>query len=129
MEAYKNIRHSKHLKRRFWDNFKIIVAFGLLIFVFSKTSFEQLILLKEQFSWPCFWITLLLFFAMTAIKTMQYFYLIEKRVSYFRVLEIVVIQNTLMYFIATAAGIGSYLTMLGVEENVRLGRATAAFFL
>jgi hypothetical protein len=34
-----------------------------------------------------------------------------------------------MNFVATAAGIASYLTILGLEKDVKLGRATASFVL
>ena len=44
-------------------------------------------------------------------------------------LSIVVIQNAITNFIATGAGIASYLTMFTVDEGVRLRRAAATFMI
>ena len=66
---------------------------------------------------------------MIFVKAMQYYYLLGKRLPYPRVLEIIVLQNALMNFVATAAGIASYLTILGLEKDVKLGRATVSFML
>ena len=108
---------------------KIILALALFAYVFSQTDYEQLIALKEQFSWGWFGFTFIAFLTMLVIKTYQYYVFIGRKLGYFRLLEIVIIQNLLMNFIATAAGIASYLTMLGVEEDVRFGKATESFIL
>jgi len=114
---------------KLWDIIKIGFAIVLLGYVFSKTNFSQLVALRSQFSWSWFGITLFLFGAMITVKGMQYYLLIEKRLPYSRILEIVILQNALMNFVATAAGIASYLTILGLEKNVKLGRATVSFVL
>lgn len=114
---------------KLWDVLKILLAVVLLVYVISKTNFSQILLLRERFSWGWFWITFLLFGVMIAVKSMQYYYLLGKRLPYPRVLEIIVLQNALMNFVATAAGIASYLTILGMEKEVKLGRATVSFVL
>ena len=121
----KSIRIRKPIK--LWDILKIILAIVLLVYVASRTNFSQLLALRTRFLWGWFGITFLLFSTMIAAKAAQYYYLLSKKVPYYRVLEIVVLQNALMNFVATAAGIASYLTMLGAEKNVRLGRATVSF--
>ena len=112
-----------------WDIIKICLAAVLLVYVISKTNFSQILLLRERFSWGWFWITFLLFGVMIIVKAMQYYYLLGKRLPYPRILEIVILQNALMNFVATAAGIASYLTILGLEKDIKLGRATASFVL
>lgn len=112
---------------RIWDILKIFLAVALLGYVLSKTDFSQLLALRYRFSWGWFGVTFALFCAMVVIKTVQYHYLTGKKLPYFRMLEVVVMQNALMNFVATAAGIASYLTMLGAEKDVRLGRATVSF--
>ena len=112
-----------------WDVLKAILALVLLGYVASQTNFEQLLKLGERFSWTWFAITFFLFFSMIVLKAVQYYYLIDKRTSFLRVLEIVVLQNALMNFVATAAGIASYLTMLGAEKDVRFGRAAVSFIV
>ena len=106
-----------------------MLALGLFVYVISQTDFEQLYSLKDRLSWGWLGITFLAFLLMLAIKTYQYHVFTGRKLGYFRVLEIVVVQNLLMNFVATAAGIASYLTMLGIEEDVRLGKATESFVL
>lgn len=115
--------------RKTWNALKIVLALALFAYVFSKTDYEQLIALKEQFSWKWFGATFLAFIAMLAIKTLQYYVFIGKKISYPRTLEVVIIQNLLMNFVTTVAGMASYLTILGVEKDVRLGKATTSFVL
>ncbi len=125
MDTGKIVHTRKPIK--LWDIAKICLALLLIGYVASKTNFNQLLDLRERFSWIWFGITFLLFSAMIAIKAAQYYYLIGKKLPYARILEIVILQNALMNFVATAAGIASYLTMLGAEKEVRLGRATVSF--
>ena len=112
---------------KLWDIAKICLAIVLIGYVASKTNLDQLLALRDRFSWTWFVITFILFSAMIAIKAAQYYFLIGKKLPYHRILEIVILQNALMNFVATAAGIASYLTMLGAEKDVRLGRATVSF--
>lgn len=125
MDTGKIVRTRKPFK--LWDIAKICLAIVLIGYVASKTNFNQLLALRDRFSWTWFGITFILFSAMIAIKAAQYYYLIGKKLPYHRILEIVILQNALMNFVATAAGIASYLTMLGAEKDVRLGRATVSF--
>jgi uncharacterized membrane protein YbhN (UPF0104 family) len=127
MDTDKVIRVRRPIK--LWDILKICLAVALLGYVASKTNFSQLLALRDRFSWTWFWITFLFFVAMIAIKTAQYYYLLGKKLPYSRILEVVVLQNALMNFVTTAAGIASYLTMLGAEKNIRLGRATVSFIM
>jgi uncharacterized membrane protein YbhN (UPF0104 family) len=114
---------------KLWTVIKIAFALGLFAYILAQTNYEQLVSLKYRFSWGWFIVTALVFFVMLLIKTYQYYIFIGRKLGYFHLLEIVVIQNLLMNFVATAAGIASYLTMLGVEEDVRFGKATESFVL
>jgi uncharacterized membrane protein YbhN (UPF0104 family) len=116
-------------RTKLWNLIKILFALGIFAYVISKTEYEQLLALKDRFSWGWLLLTLLAFLAMLAIKTLQYYIFIDKKLSYLRTMEVVVVQNVLMSFVATAAGVASYLTMLGLEEDVRLGKATESFVL
>jgi len=125
MDTQKLVRTGKSIK--LWDIAKICLAIFLLGYVASKTNFNQLLALRDRFSWTWFWLTFLLFAGMIAVKAAQYYYLFSKKLPYSRILEIVVLQNALMNFVTSAAGIVSYLTMLASEKDVRLGRATVSF--
>jgi len=70
-----------------------------------------------------------LYFTLTLLKSLQYYFLIGRRVDYPQVLNIVVVQNAISNFIATGAGIASYLALFRVEQGVKLSRAALAFVL
>lgn len=113
----------------FWNIAKIILALLLVWFVLSKTDLAQLYTLREKISLPWLAATLVLYFSLTLLKTLQYYFLIGRRVDYPQVLNIVVVQNAISNFIATSAGIASYLALFRVEQGVKVSRAALAFLL
>lgn len=117
------------LSKRIWNIFKYILAVLLVWFVFSKTSVNDIIDLFRRVSFLWLVISFVLFFLMTMMKAMQYYILSGRQAPYPRVLSIVVVQNAITNFIATGAGIASYLTMFTVDEGVRLRRASATFVI
>ncbi|HNB88265.1 MAG TPA: lysylphosphatidylglycerol synthase transmembrane domain-containing protein, partial [Anaerolineales bacterium] len=112
-----------------WNIAKIILALILVWFVLSKTDLAQLYALRERISLPWLALTLLLYFSLTLLKALQYYFLIGRRVDYPQVLNIVVVQNAISNFIATSAGIASYLALFRVEQGVKVSRAALAFLL
>jgi len=63
------------------------------------------------------------------MKAMQYHILSGGQAAYPRVLSIVVVQNAVTNFIATGAGIASYLTMFRMDENVKVTKAAGTFVI
>jgi len=117
------------LSKRIWNIFKYILAVLLVWFVFSKTSVNDIIDLFRRVSFLWLAVSFALFFLMTMMKAVQYYILSGRQGAYPRVLSIVVVQNAITNFIATGAGIASYLTMFTVDEGIRLRRASAAFII
>lgn len=121
---------SKNSNNRLVGNLlKMLLAAALVWFVLSKTDLAQLLALQERISLPWLVAGFLLFVCMTMLKALQYYYLIEPRVEYPHVLNVVVIQNAVSNFIATGAGIASYLTLFRVEQGVKVRRAVLVFLL
>ena len=112
-----------------WNLLKILLALVLVWFVFSKTDLAGIIALRESVSVPWLAIGFGLFFLLTVLKAMQYYILFGRKVTYPNVLNVVVVQNAVSNFIATGAGIASYLALFRVEQGVKLGRATVTFLL
>lgn len=112
-----------------WNIAKIITAILLVGFVLSRTDLTQLYALRERILLPWLVTDILLYFLLTLLKAFQYYFLIGRRVSYPNVLNIVVVQNAISNFIATGAGIASYLTLFHMEQGVKLSRAALAFLL
>ncbi len=117
------------LSKRIWNIFKYVLAALLVLFILSKTSVQDIVELVRHVSLAWLAVSFVLFFLMNMMKAMQYYVLSGRQASYPRVLSIVVVQNALTNFIATGAGIASYLTMFTVDEGVRLRRAAAAFVI
>jgi uncharacterized membrane protein YbhN (UPF0104 family) len=112
-----------------WNGTKIVLALVLVGFILSKTNLDELsaVLVRLNMTWLV--TSLLLYFLLTLIKSLQYYFLIGRRVEYPQVLNIVVMQNAVSNFIATGAGIASYLALFRVEQGVKVSRAALAFLL
>ncbi len=117
------------LSKRIWNIFKYILAVALVWFVYSKTSINDIVDLFRHVSFLWLAVSFVLFFLMTMMKAIQYYMLSGRQAPYLRVLSIVIVQNVITNFIATGAGIASYLTMFTVDEGVRLRRAAATFII
>jgi len=114
---------------RIWNILKIVLAFVLAGFVISKTDLGELVSLRERIMPGWLALVFLLYIFLTFLKALQYYFLIDRRVGYHSVLRVVIIQNAVSNFIATSAGIVSYLTLFRVEHGVKLSRAALAFIL
>lgn len=112
-----------------WNILKIILALALAGFVLSRTDLDELSALHERIDFIWLAISALLYFLITLLKALQYYFLINRRVGYPQVLNVVVVQNAVSNFIATGAGIVSYLTLFRVEQGVRVSRAVLVFLL
>jgi uncharacterized membrane protein YbhN (UPF0104 family) len=118
--------------RRFntiWNVFKILIAVTLAGYVFTRTDLNELISLGGQLVPHLIVATFLLYTSLTLFKAVKYQILLQQRTSYWRVLNVVVMQNALSNFLANSVGIASYLTLLKVEEKVRLGRSGLVFLI
>jgi len=115
------------LAQRLWNIFKIVLAVALVGFVLSKTNFGELAGLMRQLSPLWLAISFVLFCMLTLIKAFQYYLLNGRQAPYARVLYVIIAQNAISNFIAGGAGIASYMTMLSVDEGVRLRKVLSAF--
>jgi uncharacterized membrane protein YbhN (UPF0104 family) len=118
--------------RRFnliWNVVKFLIAIVLVGYVFSKTDLNEFISLRDQMVLGYLVATFFLYALLTMFKAFVYHVLIQQDTQYLRVLNVVVLQNAVSNFFANGAGIASYLTMLKVEENVRVGRSGLVFLI
>jgi uncharacterized membrane protein YbhN (UPF0104 family) len=113
----------------YWQIIKILLAVVLAGFVLSRTSLSQLAETFKSLSIGWLVCSLLLFLLTTLLKALQYYALMREKVTYPQVLNIVVVQNAVSNFLATSAGIASYLASFRVEHNVKLSRSAIVFIL
>lgn len=112
-----------------WNVVKILIAIVLVGYVFSRTNLDEFLSLHEQIL-PAYLIaTFILYACLTAFKAFMYHVLLQQDTQYLRVLNVVVLQNAVSNFFAAGAGLASYLAMLKVEENVKMGRAGLVFLI
>ncbi len=112
-----------------WNIFKTILALFLIGFVLSKTDLPQLAGLLGSVSPGWLLIDLALFITLTLIKAGQYHALTGREAPYARVLNIVILQNAVSNFVASSAGIASYLTLMKAEQGVKLRRGAVSFLI
>jgi hypothetical protein len=113
----------------FWNILKTLLAFLLMTFVLSRTDLRQLPDLFAGISIHWVVLSLVLFLSLTLFKALQYYVLISKEVTYPQVLNVVILQNMVSNFLASGAGVVSYLTLLRVEHDVKVSRSMAMFLL
>lgn len=127
-----NAAEKPSLKSRFFQPgnlIKVILAFLLIFFVFSKTDFAALYALQYQVVTGWVLLAFGLFFLMTVLKAFQYHLFLKQDIQYFQMLYIVVVQNVVSNFVATGAGIASYFALSRIEQGVKLSRSGVAFLL
>ena len=123
------VSQNKTVPERIWNILKYILAIALVWFIYSKTNLNDIIDLFRHVSLLWLAVSFLFFCLMTMMKAAQYYILSGRQAPYPRVLSIVVTQNVISNFVATGAGIASYLTMFSVDEGIRLRKAAATFLI
>jgi uncharacterized protein (TIRG00374 family) len=112
-----------------WQVFKVILAVGLLGYVITRTNFQQITSMGGRVSFVWLALNFIILIMLAVLKALQYHYITGRRAGYFRVLGIVVVQNALTNLVASTAGIASYITMMGMEKEIRFARATVSFLV
>ncbi len=112
-----------------WTALKILLALVLAAFIVSRTDLAALLALRTRIIPGWLALVFVLFLLLTLLKALQYHFLLGRRVGYPQVLHVVVVQNAVSNFIATSAGIASYLSLFRMDHDVRLSRSSAAFLL
>ncbi len=117
--------HSGYSK--LWTLFKIGLAILLVGVVFSRTNISQLVSLYEAILPSWLVISFFLFVLLTLIKTLQYYVFLHSKISYLQLLQAVILQNALVNFVATGAGIVSLPTTLKIEHKIPIKDSSLAF--
>jgi uncharacterized protein (TIRG00374 family) len=116
-------------KLSLWSLAKIILGLGLVVFVVSRTSWAELVSLLSRVSPFYLAATIILFLLLSLLKALQYHVLMPGKVPYPQALSVAIAQNAVSNFVATSAGVATYMTMLKVEQHVKLSRSASVFVL
>ena len=112
-----------------WNLLKIALAFGLVLYVLSRSDLPTLVSTLQNAS--LFWLILsgVLYFVLTLLKALQYSVLMPGRLTYPQVLNVVIWQNAISNFFLAGAGIAAYITMTRLEHEVKVSRSVTIFLL
>jgi len=110
-----------------WTFLKIALALLLVGVVLSRTNLSELMALRQEIVLSWVWISFLLFLLLVFLKTLQYYVFLSSKISYWQLLQAVILQNVLTNFVATGLGIISLPATLKVEHKVRIRDSSLAF--
>lgn len=112
-----------------WNLFKIVLALGLVAYVFSKAGLAGLVSTLESAS--AFWLIVsgVLYLLLTLLKALQYYVLMPGQLTYPQVLNVIIWQNAVSNFFLAGAGIATYITMARLEHEVKVSRSVTIFIL
>ena len=117
------------LRKKIWNWLKILLALLLIGYVISHTDLQALQLVWETLSQTWLLASIGCFVLMVIVKAYQYRALINPRLSFWNVLNIIILQNAISNFISNAAGVVSYMSMFRAEHGVKLSRSAVAFII
>lgn len=116
-------------KISFWSMTKIILGLLLIFFVISRASVSELTALVAQVSWGWLGLTFFLFALLSMLKAWQYHVLFDSDFPYSQILSVVIWQNAISNFVASGAGVATYLTMLRAEQGIKVSRSASVFVI
>ena len=117
------------LNKKIWNSLKILIALFLMGYVISRTDLGSLQRTWQMLSRSWLLLSVGCFVLMVVIKALQYRALIDPQLSFWNVLNIIILQNAISNFISNTAGVVSYMSMFRAEHGVKLSRSAVAFII
>lgn len=112
-----------------WNLVKIVLALGLVVYVFSRAELSSLVSTLQNASLSWLVISGILYLFLTLLKALQYSVLMRGKLTYPQVLNITIWQNAISNFFLSGAGIAAYITMTRLEHEVKVSRSVTIFLL
>jgi uncharacterized membrane protein YbhN (UPF0104 family) len=112
-----------------WNAIKILFSITLVGYFLSWVKLSDVLSVWERIQVPYLCATVALYVILTLFKTYKYQVLLQQKTNYLRMLNIVIVQNSLSNFLTNSAGIASYLTLLRFEENVKVRQSGLVFII
>jgi uncharacterized membrane protein YbhN (UPF0104 family) len=112
-----------------WNAVKIFFSIALVGYFLSWVKISDVLSVWERIQLPYVYATLILYIVLTLFKAYKYQVLLQQKTNYFRVMNIVIVQNSLSNFFTNSAGIASYLALFRFEENVKIRQSGLVFVI
>ncbi len=116
-------------KNSAWLIAKIVLGLSLAVFLLSKTSLSELSELAAQVSCIWLWATFVLFLLLSMLKAWQYHVLFDTDFPYSQILSVVILQNAVSNFVASSAGVATYMAALRAEHGIKVRRSASVFII
>ncbi|MCE9646964.1 MAG: flippase-like domain-containing protein [Chloroflexi bacterium] len=130
MKNNSNSPKPPRVARTRWVNiFKLFLAVILIFVLLLNTSVDEFVRVFRGIS-PGWLLLAMFLFALTSMaKAFQYHLLVDDKLPYGSVLNVILIQNVVTNLLAAGAGIASFFTLLTTEHEIKASRALAMFLL
>ncbi len=112
-----------------WNAIKILFSIVLVGYFLSWVKLSDVLSVWERIRFPYIYATAALYVLLTLFKAYKYQVLLQQKTNYLRVLNIVIVQNSLSNFLTNSAGVASYLALLRFEENVKIRQSGLVFVI
>ena len=111
------------------DSVKILIAFGLIIYVFTRFRISELISFGRIISWQWFFGAAVTYFLILFLTGYRYWLIIGRKAPYTEVLSASIIQTVIGNYIATSAGAVSFVSMLRLKNQISIGRGIGSLIV
>ena len=120
---------SADTKKRWIDVFKIVLAVALVIALLFNTSLSQIGEVFREIAPGWLIACVVIFILVTLTKGWQYHLLVQDKLSYASVLNVILFQNVVTNLLAAGAGIVSSFALFTVEHGLKPSRVLGMFLL
>jgi uncharacterized protein (TIRG00374 family) len=109
-------------KDLYWVAAKIAIAVGLCFFLIHQIHFQELQILVARISIP--WVVgfLVCFLGSLLLSSFRYWVMTGKPITFMQYLRVVILQNSLSIFVATGAGMISYVSVLRAQHQLTISK-------
>ena len=115
--------------KRLWYWGKFFLAGSLLYYLFTLTSWQEIVRSFSSVSW---WHVILVFVAFICemlLGSLRFWLLLEKKVPLGALLSINMLQKSLSGVLSTGVGFATYVADIKIEGGIRTGKGMASFLL
>jgi len=116
-------------RRTIWNWAKIALALGLMAFVLSRISVNDLVDVARRASLCWLVLAALAYCASAWFLTLRYWVLIRRQIALSQLFGVVLLQNAISNLVASGLGAASYVAVLRGEHQVTAVRGVASLLL
>lgn len=110
----------------YWLSAKIAIALGLFLLLVNQVHLKNIGDVVARLSLPWFTAFLACFICTLLLSSFRYWVMTGRPITFLHFLRVVILQNSLSIFVATGAGMISYVSVLKTQHKIKLSRGIAS---